>query len=218
MVTDTIYCYYAELGWPREKELVAYWKERWQKEGWKAVVLGDDDAHKDARWAAMQTKISSFPRLPGHREFGAVNFRRWLAFSHITGAVADYDVFPLRPFPPKDFGGFYNGDGDGGPGFICGSPADFGRVVDLILSYKEEPDDVYEGTRHVCDMRILQKNKAKLFDKIEIIHCCYVPGFEKYPLCHFGNHYLAEMTQSYRKMSKVHAVKMLVEKHYHESA
>lgn len=213
-----IYCYYANIGNPHgQQELIQFWKERWAKEGWEPYVLGEDDARRDPRYAASQAHIAALPCLPTSKFFERAALERWLAFSQVDGAVADYDVFPMAPFPPQDFGGgFVCTDQAGGPGLIIGSRANFSQVADIILNYQMAPDDNWQGIPHIGDMRILWKHKH-IYDKVLNLHTCYsMPGWETFPLIHFGNHYLVELTNNFRAMNKAQIVKRLVLEHYRQ--
>jgi hypothetical protein len=186
MITDTIYCYYVEMGKQGELDLVKLWEEMWQKQGWKTIVLGRNEVIKDPRWPQMVRKASEMPCVNG-LTFEEINFERWLAFASISGAVSDYDVLPIKPFPPRDFGGFFCGNPEGGPGFIVGSQANFSRIAEDILNYVPCAEDAYEGRPHVSDMLILQHSKAR-YDKVEINHAPHWhPAWRDYPLCHFTN-------------------------------
>lgn len=211
MLVKDIYCYYEELGNPNERPLVDYWVERWEKEGWTAHVSSLDDAKKDPRYETMVKVHSEHPHLPGHFEFGRCNYRRWLAWSSIPySAVADYDVFPLRPFPPTEYEGFVCGSGSYGPGFIVGTGADFSKVADGLIAYKRDEEfDQWEGIPHVCDMGVLMRKTH--YDKILNLTCCYpLPHWDAHPLGHFANHYLGP----YDKISRVDKVKEILNKIY----
>lgn len=212
MVIDTIRCFYRELGIPGQSDLINLWMERWQNEGWKTEVLGWRDAKQDPRWDAMQDKIESFPCVTG-RGFESSNYERWLAFAQEDGVAADYDVFPIRPFPPRDFEDLpICGDGAGGPGFVVGRKADFSKIVEVILEYKVRPDDLWQGRPHLCDMRILRNTRPY---RIQNTIATYGQvGFGDVPLAHYGNASLDEMTGFFSKMSKTEAVKILLDKHY----
>lgn len=215
MFIDTVRCYYRDVGIPGQTELIEFWKERWRSEGWKAEVLGPEDAMKDPRWDSMQEKIASFPCMPACRQFEATNFERWLAFSQHDGAALDYDVFPVRHFPPQDFGPLpICGDGAGGPGFILGRAQDFSRIADEILNYQPEPDDEWQGTPHLCDMRIMRKRHTKLYFIKVLIITFQMPNFGTVPLAHYGNASLDQFSDYFRAMSKTEAIRRLLDKHY----
>lgn len=205
MITDTIYCSYVNIGKTGELDVIELWKTVWQRAGWKPVVLGIEDIEKDARTATMIQKARSMPCING-KLFETANFCRWLAFSQVNGALTDYDVFPIKPFPPKDFGGFVCGDASGGPGFIVGTKENFSKIAEDIMVYEPKPDDLTWGKPHVSDMIILHRTKAR-YDAILNIHRCYgTDGWKDVPLCHFGNAYLEPLN----KVSKVEQVKRVL--------
>lgn len=210
MLTKDIYAYYVEFGNRQEPPLIDFWIERWKREGWNPVILGDGDSQRDTRYNELSDKVDTFPMLPGQAKFGKANFMRWLAFSHIHGVVTDYDVFPLRTFPPADFGGFVCGDDCGGPGFIVGTGKDFSGVVETILSYNPQPDDTANGVAHVCDMRLLHKTAWRYDRLIHNITCYGVTGWESRPLVHFGNAYM----KPYHKQSRVDQIRDVLQKIY----
>lgn len=212
-----IYAYYTDVGCDGQLELIDLWKERWKREGWEPIILGEDDAKKDPRWEAMKEKAKNFPCRQGAKNFERANFERWLAFAQIDGAVTDYDVFPRVPFPPQEFRGFVCGDGCGGPGFIVGTKIDFSFTVDVILSYEVQSDDIWDSQPHICDMRVLQKNKG-IYDRIlHNIACFGEKGWEERPLVHFGNASLDAYTNCFKDKTKADAVRELIELHYQPS-
>lgn len=215
-MTDHIYSYYADVGCTTQTDLIQLWVDRWTREGWKAVVLGEDLAKQDPRYEAMMSKARVLPCV-NHRGFERANFERWLAFSTVDGAITDYDVFPRCPFPPKEFPGFWCGETFGGPGWIVGTKADFSRIADLLLAYEAQPDDLFQGTPHVSDMTILQRQQGKstIYDHLEsIIQCFDVPGWENLPLVHFGNASIAHLMRENVGHTKAQVVAMLLDKYY----
>jgi hypothetical protein len=209
MLTDHIYCFYWELGNKNEPPLIEYWKERWQREGWTPIVLGPNDAKKDSRFQALCDKHDHVPFLPGHRDYGKANFCRWAAFAQINGAVCDYDVIPVKPFPPQDFGGFIAGTPTGAPGFVVGTSANFSNIVDEIINYVPSQEDAFNGVPHVCDMSILMRGKQRYDKLMDLIAGCLSPGTGQ-PLAHFDNTYLVP----YDKVSRVDKIRALVESVY----
>lgn len=210
MLVKDVYCYFEDLGNPNEKPLVGYWCERWQREGWQTHICGVGDARKDPRFDAMEAKHASLPCLPGHWEFGRANYRRWLAWSSLPYCVvADYDVFPLEPFPPMECEGFVNAAGSHGPGFIFGTGKNFSTIADGILNYQPGPDDQWQGIPHVSDMAVVFKTQ---YDKILDWTGCYPipPWNEYYRLCHFDNSHLAP----YDKMSRADKIRAILATEY----
>lgn len=215
-MTDHIYSYYAEVGCAGQRELIALWLERWKKEGWTPIVLGEADTRKDPRYDAMQVKARNFPCLHGSKGFERCNFERWLAFSQIpqpSAVVADYDVFALCPCGPmEDDYGFICADGAGGPGFIIGSPSDFSKIADDILAYDVKPDDQWDGKPHFCDMRLLHKSKERYDEITHTLKCYGVNGWLDVPLVHFGNAYVEKEMKT---MTKAQACRGVLDRYYH---
>lgn len=202
MITDRIYCFYTDWGAPGEKALVDFWVDRWKVQGWKPEVLSPTTMLNDARLPALTAKAKSFPCLNAQK-FQVANCTRWLAFATIDGAVADYDVLPIKPFPPADYGGFVCFDPCGGPGLIIGSKQNFSKIADDIMAYEPRSTDLTWNKPHVSDMIILQNTKAR-YDTILNQHRCYgVEGWRDVPLCHFGNAYL----QPYGKVGRLAQIK-----------
>lgn len=215
-MTNTIYAYYAEVGCTPQGDLIDLWIERWQQEGWKAVVLGEDLAKQDPRYEAMMRKAEEFPCV-NHRGFERTNFERWLAFSTVNGAVTDYDVFPTKPFPPRRFDGFVCGDVIGGPGFMVGTAADFSRIADLILAYEVCPDDQFQGIPHIGDMTILQRQQTvkSIYDAVNVcVQCFKHAGWEDMPLTHFGNASIADVVKEHEGLTKGQVVLLLLQAIY----
>lgn len=202
MITNTIYASYVEMGNAGEPPLIDLWVDVWKRHGWNPVVLGLDEIQTDPRYGSMLAKAKSLPCL-NSRSFELSNFTRWLAFSHVDGAVTDYDVFPTQTFNPRDFGGFVCGDASGGPGFIVGTRKDFSKIADDIISYVPQPDDLTWSKPHVSDMIILHRTKARFDAIINNILCYGLPGWKETPLVHFGNAYLKPLN----KVPKVDQVK-----------
>jgi len=208
MLIDTIHCFYLEIGWSEHFELLQYWKERWQKEGWKTKVFGIDDSKMDARFDRMVQKSKDVPCVNA-RDYEMANFIRWLAFSQIDGAVADFDVFPTKPFPPAEFSGFYSGSPTGCPSFIVGSRSDFSKVADTILSYEVRPDDVDHGNPHVSDMSIIYRNTDMFSSLNRTVMLHTEPGWEQGPLVHFNNDSMVHLIGS-----KTHKIRTILSKIY----
>ncbi len=217
MITNRIYTYFIDIGWAIQADVVELWKERWRAEGWDPVVLGEKDAQKDWRYDALKKKVFELPCRPGAKNFERVSFERWLAFAGIDepGPVTDFDVFPIRPFPPRSFDPLpVCGDGAGGPGFVVGSGADFSKVVDAILAYEVEPDDVCEGQPHVSDMTVLKKRQKDLY-RIQVMVFTYgQQNFGTEPLAHYGNASLDVITDHHTGMPKAEAIRRLLQQHY----
>lgn len=186
MITDTVHCYYQDLGWRDHFELLQFWVEQWEKQGWKTRVHRLEDARRDRRFGAMVNQCAKLPSV-NDRRYSAACFYRWLAFSQVDGAVCDYDVFPLQPFPPQDFGGFACGDANGNPGFIVGSKADFSKITDDLLVYQPVADDVARGAPHVEDMIILIRSVKRFPKSLNIVSQYGNPDWDKLPLCHFSS-------------------------------
>lgn len=187
---NRIYVYYEEMHLPEQRALLPLWLQQWRAHGWQPQVVGPSSARRDPRYPAMLAKSRSVPCAhPG--AFQTANFTRWLAFAALPGtdpiAIADYDVFPIAPFPPcappADLRPLC-ADGSGGPGFIVGTPADFSRIADAILAYEPRPEET-----HVSDMTILHTMRST-FTITHQIECYGRNGWRSRPLCHFGNSYM----------------------------
>lgn len=217
MIVNKIYSYYVNIGWATQAPVVDLWKEKWKAEGWEAIVLGETDARKDPRWDDLQRRVRELPCRPGAKGFERTCFERWLAFAQIDGpaAVADFDVFPIRHFPPQDFGKIpMCGDGAGGPGFVVGQPEDFSRIVDVILEYKADNDDDAEGNPHVSDMTVLRKRQGFIYRIAVYIITYGMPNFGTVPLAHYGNASLDKITNNHTGMPKAEAIRHLLAEHY----
>lgn len=204
MTVDTIHCFYLDLGWQQHAELVPYWETRWQREGWKTRVLTLDDAKSDPRYDQMLSKADAMPCV-NDRLFERANFIRWLAFSHVDGAVADYDVFPIKPFPPKSFDGFCHGDPSGGPGFIVGRSNNFCSIADDILAYAPKPADTTNGLPHVSDMVVLHHDPHLRYERcLHVVKGYLDPGWQQASLVHFSNNSMLSIPGS--KLEKIQTI------------
>jgi len=45
--------------------LVYLWKERWERQGWEAVILDRNDAQKHPHWARLATAYEQLPTVNG---------------------------------------------------------------------------------------------------------------------------------------------------------
>lgn len=217
MITNRIYSYYSNIGWEAQAEVAELWRERWRMEGWDPIILGPKDAQKDRRWDAMQKKCEAFPCRKGARTFERACLERWLAFAGIKdpGPATDFDVFPIRPFPPRNFGSLpVSGDGSSCPGFIVGSGADFSKIADAILKYEPEPDDVWDGKPHVCDMSIMRKRQNDLY-RIQVMVITFLQhNWGTTPLMHYGNDSISKVEHLYPGHSKAQIIRKLLLQHY----
>lgn len=189
MKISTIYCYYEHLGKDDDTKLVKMWRRAWEDQGWTAIVLSKADAQRHPKFDAVSANSKRFPTVNG-KEFELACFIRWCAFSLISGAVTDYDVFPRVPFPPAEFPIPFCGDPCNGPGFLVGNQYDFNAVVDVIAGYTPTSHDQHEGKPHVSDLLILQRN-PNLFPNVRTLQAGYgASGWDSVPLIHFGNAYM----------------------------
>lgn len=203
-----IYAFHTDLGNPQFNDLVPYWCEVWRSHGWTPHVLNTDDARVHPKYNQLISKATSLPTF-NNTSFETACYKRWCAFAMIqgSGVVTDYDVFPrVEHFPPVEVEPLYCGDPAGGPGFIGGFGWDFERILDVILSYKVQPADQFQGHPHVADMTILFR-RNHVFDTIDRIITCYgKPDWETLPLTHFGNAYLKRSGE----LSKVEEIRQVI--------
>lgn len=172
------------------RDLIRLWMKVWRAHGWEPHILGPDEAKRHPKYKQMLSHIATLPTA-NHRRYEDACYIRWLAFARHAGVMSDYDVFPQRLFPPREFGKFTDGQPNA-CGFMVGKPRDFEKIVDAILSYTPRPDDFHCGKPHVSDMVIVQKNRH-LFQHTERYACCYgEEGWERYPLVHFANAWLKQ--------------------------
>lgn len=201
MICD-IYAFHIDLGNERLNQTIPLWESIWRKHGWTPHILGMDDAKKHPEYNRLFEVAESMPTV-NDRRFSTANFLRWCAFARVNGAVSDYDVLPRAPFPPRDFKMLFNGDNDGGPGFIVGECSDFERIVNIFLNYQPRQEDNHLGTPHVSDM-VIQHYQKELYQSRENLLKCYgVEGWNSVPLTHFGNSYLDNAKSKRDQISEI---------------
>jgi len=186
-VTSDIYCYHEDLRHADNNALLQIWVDFWKGQGWKAHVLGIEDAKKHPGYQSMVERVSAFPTL-NDRAYEISCFVRWLAFAGIDGkaVVTDSDVYPRVPYPPRKFPGFYNGDRRFGTGWIAGTGADFQKIVDIIMTHTPTEIDYCRGNPHVADLTVLFQY-PNIYDRIGNEHVLYSDlCWDQYSLMHFG--------------------------------
>lgn len=202
MIIRDIYAFHMDIGDQRLNETVPLWSSIWKKHGWTPHLLGLKDASKHPDFERMWTNAENMPTV-NNRRFSTVNFLRWCAFARVNGAITDYDVLPRCSFPPREFSGFFNGDGDGGPGFLVGTCGDFEKIVKILISYSPQKDDQFNGQPHVSDM-VIQRHHPELYKAREDLVRCYgVAGWTDVPLVHFGNSYLDSQRSKVDQMQQI---------------
>lgn len=205
---EHIYAYHEDLGNENFNNLVLYWHDVWAAHGWIPHILGPRDARLHPRYGQFMSKVETLPTF-NNRDFERTCYERWCAFALIDkpGALTDYDVFPrVANFPPIEVETLYCGDPAGGPGFICGYPHEFEKIIDVILEYRVQPADRFLGNPHVSDMGILHRNNH-VFRVIENLITCYgKDDWETLPLTHFGNAYMKKAGE----LSKTDEIKQVL--------
>lgn len=198
MMTDSIACFHMDLGSKEHNEVVDYWQEVWQANGWKTRVLTLADAQHSSSFNDIWFKASELPTV-NNRDFERACFIRWCAFSQWDGAIADSDVFPRVAYAPSEFETPYTADPCGGPGFMVGTRSDYEYIVHAILNYRVKPTDLAFGQPHVSDLTVLQNDHH--FTRNNDIACWSQEGWEQRPLVHFGNAYINKLLGT--KMEKI---------------
>lgn len=202
MIVADIYAFHADIGDARLNETVGLWESIWRKHGWTPHILGLSDAAKHPDFNKMWAYAERVPTV-NDRLFSTVNFVRWCAFSQVNGAITDYDVLPRTKFPPRDFKTFFNGDRDGGPGFIVGQCSDFERIIKILINHVPCNEDQYQGRPHVSDMGI-QRHHSELYQgREDLVRCYGVDGWRTVPLVHFGNGYLDSSKSKRQQMIEI---------------
>ena len=190
MILDTIRCYYREIGTTGSLDLIKLWLDAWRREGWNAQVLTPAHASQGLMYKLLRAKFASLP-CNTNREFEWANFERWLAFAQYDGAVTDYDVFPVRQFPPmiiEEAALPVCGDPELGPGFIAGRKTHFNHIVSVILDYQTQPEDQWQGKPHICDMTLLRRRAKQIYGKVcPMVKLFGSPEWQAGPLVHYGN-------------------------------
>src|SRR5512146_95105 len=102
-LVNRIYAYYQDNNDKRQLDLIPLWLQQWRAHGWEPSIVGLTQAQLDPRYSLLVAKARKVPCI-NPLSYQTANFVRWLAFAAIPVstpvAIADYDVFPIAPFPP----------------------------------------------------------------------------------------------------------------------
>jgi len=185
---DKIYTYYSDIGFDGQEDMISLWKTSWEKNGFEAIVLTEDDAKKSPYYSEFLEELQKINlNICGRdiTEYGLACYLRWLAYSTQDNdnkfLVSDYDVInngylltQFNKYPKLTF--FSNVC----PCFALGSPSQFFDFCKKIieLSKIEESRIIREYTEGKCvhynDQEFLSINKEKIlklcdFPQVSII-------------------------------------------------
>jgi hypothetical protein len=83
-----------------DDQLLEFWNETWSNAGWNPVLLTVNDAERHPDYKMLQQTLQDLQLFDD--SFGRVLWHRWIAMADVGGGwYADYDVFPLLPFPTE---------------------------------------------------------------------------------------------------------------------
>lgn len=204
---NTVISYHEDLGNPDFRNTANLWRKDWIDQGWRAVILGRNIAKHHPKYEAIVEKAKELPTA-NNRSFEESCYVRWCAFSvasapMIPKVFADYDVFARVSYPPRDTQFPLNGDPDGGPGWVVGDKALIDSIIDRILDYVPDGSDVFNGSPHVSDMIIIQKNRNLFTHWSPEVACYTAQGWRNRPLVHFGSSYLPGKSPKHQEIEEI---------------
>lgn len=172
--------------------LAYFWKERWERLGWEAVILGEEHARQHPDFTTFATAYSRLPTVNGHAYEGAC-FKRWLAMEVVGGGfMSDYDTigYSLKPQPPTERLTLWNGGAC--PCFVSGSAAEFGRMAMRFAAWEPtEKDRNFPAGIHVSDQNILDQLPGEFDVRSDVVQ--YLdPGWEKAAAVHYAGCVMAD--------------------------
>ena len=187
----------------KNKELgaLALWNESWNRAGWNAQVIGQEDARRSPRY---EHYLSSFYDLPtvNRIEYEVSCYMRWVAMSVVAGpgaVMTDYDVLNVA-WQPQEVPEKLRVLEGIVPAVVIGSAAEFERVAEWFAAFKvpESPEEREAehfvkkdggGQVHLSDMILVQYAVRKL-GIIDSNHTAFgfgEVGGEYAPLIHFSH-------------------------------
>lgn len=186
-------------GFPEEEwKLIELWKDAWRKAGWQPHIMRLVDCLLHPKFIPLLAKANTLPNT-GHELYHRICILRWLAFSHVGGVLADYDVFPKGPVPQFPDHISTNCNADIHPGFVVAPKSWCERFVDEIISYRVPEDKT--GT--VCDQEIMMTT-PNLFDQVhDLCRIFGEPSWKEKPLVHFAIGSLAHRHQAVKYLMEL---------------
>ena len=201
-----VYTYYEEiLSKKQEEDLIEICKKSWEKNGWKFIVLRENDAKEHPFYSEYKSIIKTFPSInPETYDYHC--YIRWLAMSRIGGGIMiDYDVINISL---KEDSIFLNQNLSVYQTFIpcvvSGTNKGYLNACKKFCEFIKNENSVVEidGKKHTSDMiMIKESNNEEDFKKID-----YVKHYpEKSPLIHCSY----ELTKYFKK-SKLEIMTKLI--------
>lgn len=190
---NNAYCYFQEIGFPPQKDLLDLWARSWANRGWNPVILTEDDAKKSSYYEYV---LAAAKRLPTVNDplYSQANYLRYCALHAVGGGLlTDYDVinYDLQPYHLDDirknrpFVRFHVG------GFVWlnkVSVAFFCQAIMRMKSFMHETM-TYDEKPHVSDVDV-----QEVFLGPPRYNLCAIYGeynWDKFPTVHYSNDSLA---------------------------
>lgn len=172
--------------------LVYLWKERWERQGWEAVVLDRNDAQKHPDWARMATAFDRLPTVNG-KPYEFACYIRWLAMEVVGGGwMCDYDVIPydFKPRPPTERLTLWNGGAC--PCLVSGSAAEYRRLAERFAGWTPTAKDMaFKPGPHCSDQNICDQIPGE-YDVQSAVVQYLDPGWEKAAAVHYAGCVMAD--------------------------
>lgn len=166
-----IYTYYNDIGFNRQKEILALWCESWKNKGFDPIILSSSDAESHEYYNEFNDKFLQIYKNIKHDEpskYILACYHRWLAYATQKKElffVSDYDVININLLPTPISSRtihFMNGVC---PCFASGRPEYFTEfikdAIELSLtnfkSIKEKSKVIYHDQEFInCNYHLLQ--------------------------------------------------------------
>jgi hypothetical protein len=172
--------------------LVYFWKERWERQGWEAVILGRDDAQKHPQWAGLATAYDRLPTVNG-KPYEFACYVRWLAMEMAGGGwMTDSDVIPygFQPRAPTERLTLWNGGAC--PCMVSGSAAEYGRLARRFAAWQPTVKDMnFAHGPHCSDQNICDQIPGE-YDVERAVVQYLDPGWQKAEAVHYAGCVMSE--------------------------
>lgn len=173
-----VHCFYERWNL-KDAPVVELWTRLWLEQGWEPITLTLADAKPHPLFEAVSKCADEFPTV-NNRHYEKLCFQRWCAYAKVGGLCVDYDVLPLKPFPPQTWPGFINGSKFIDPGFVCGEIEHYESFLRRIVAHKP-------ANGHVSDQTVIKDNADLFTETLPLVQCYHSPDWETFPLVHFAN-------------------------------
>lgn len=192
-----VYSYFAETPHSEAfRDVIAVWRDRWERIGWTPILLGEDLAKQHPRFSEVDALVASFPTV-NTVEYERACWMRWLAIEVIGGGfMVDLDVVPIEDqFTLPDVGESFCAEPTKTPCAVSVKGTD---ISDKILTHPHR-FVLESGRPHYSDMFMFKSMP------ITTVDLCREVGSEQWKsvvLAHFASgaiHHLGYSKETFRE-------------------